>query len=58
MTDGGFVRGISNIVPTPCMPSGALDVDSLGALIEFVIGTGVSGVTVLGLRTPGHVQVD
>ena len=48
MTDGDFLRGVFNIVPTPFGPSGALDERSLEELIEFVIGTGVDGVTVLG----------
>lgn len=42
------LRGIFNIVPTPFDGTGELDESSLARLIEFVIGTGVSGVTVLG----------
>jgi len=42
------LRGIFNIVPTPFDAAGELDEDSLATLIEFVIGTGVSGVTILG----------
>ena len=43
-----YLRGIYNIVPTPFAASGALDEASLARLIEFVIGTGVDGVTILG----------
>lgn len=48
MTQGGFLRGIYNIVPTPFDAAGNLDEASLERLIEFVIGTGVDGITVLG----------
>ena len=47
-TPAEYLRGIFNIVPTPFDATGALDEDSLARLIEFVVGTGVSGVTVLG----------
>jgi 4-hydroxy-tetrahydrodipicolinate synthase len=47
-TPSEYLRGIFNIVPTPFDTTGALDEGSLARLIEFVIGTGVSGVTVLG----------
>jgi 4-hydroxy-tetrahydrodipicolinate synthase len=48
MTEPVVLRGIFNIVPTPFDADGELDEASLSRLIEFVIGTGVSGVTVLG----------
>lgn len=48
MIDGSFLRGIFNIVPTPFDASGGLDTDSLARLVDFVVGTGVSGITVLG----------
>ena len=41
-------RGIYNIVPTPFDESGAIDKESLRRLIDFVIGTGVDGLTILG----------
>ncbi len=47
--DGTFLRGVYNIVPTPFADSGELDEPSLARLIEFVIRTGVSGVTILGV---------
>ncbi len=42
------MQGIYNIVPTPFDESGAIDEASLARLIEFVIGTGVDGLTILG----------
>jgi 4-hydroxy-tetrahydrodipicolinate synthase len=44
-----WLRGVWNIVPTPFDASGALDEDSFARLIDFVIATGVDGVTVLGV---------
>jgi 4-hydroxy-tetrahydrodipicolinate synthase len=41
--------GVWNIVPTPFTPSGDLDVPSIRRLTEFVIGTGVDGLTILGV---------
>jgi 4-hydroxy-tetrahydrodipicolinate synthase len=48
MKDTAFLSGIFNIVPTPFDASGALDEASLRRLVDFVVDTGVSGVTVLG----------
>jgi 4-hydroxy-tetrahydrodipicolinate synthase len=42
------VQGIYNIVPTPFDESGAVDEASLRRLIDFVIETGVDGLTILG----------
>ena len=42
------MHGIYNIVPTPFGQSGAIDEVSLERLIDFVIGTGVDGLTILG----------
>ncbi len=42
------MQGIYNIVPTPFDESGAVDGTSLRRLIDFVIGTGVDGLTILG----------
>lgn len=44
----GEMEGIYNIVPTPFDESGAIDEPSLRRLIDFIIGTGVDGLTVLG----------
>jgi 4-hydroxy-tetrahydrodipicolinate synthase len=41
--------GVWNIVPTPFLPDGALDEASLATLAEFVVATGVAGMTVLGV---------
>jgi 4-hydroxy-tetrahydrodipicolinate synthase len=43
------LRGVFNIVPTPFRDDGALDEGSLARLIEFVIGCGIDGVTILGV---------
>jgi 4-hydroxy-tetrahydrodipicolinate synthase len=42
------MRGIYNILPTPFDESGAVDEASLRRLVDFVIGTGVDGLTILG----------
>ena len=42
------MHGIFNIVPTPFDESGAVDERSLRRLIDFVIDTGVDGLTILG----------
>jgi 4-hydroxy-tetrahydrodipicolinate synthase len=42
------MQGIYNIVPTPFDESGLIDETSLRRLIDFVIGTGVDGLTILG----------
>ena len=42
------MQGIYNIVPTPFDESGAIDEPSLRRLIDFVIDTGVDGLTILG----------
>jgi len=44
-----FLRGVWTILPTPFAPDGALDEPSLGRLVEFVIGRGVQGLTILGV---------
>jgi 4-hydroxy-tetrahydrodipicolinate synthase len=41
--------GVWNIVPTPFTPSGDLDITSVRRLTDFVIGTGVDGLTILGV---------
>ncbi len=42
------MQGIYNIMPTPFDESGAIDEPSLRRLTDFVIGTGVDGLTILG----------
>ena len=58
------MQGIHNIMPTPFDASGEIDEPSLRRLVEFVIGTGVDGLTILGflgeaakLSEPERAQV-
>lgn len=43
------MRGVWCIVPTPFQADGSLDTASLRTLADFVIGTGVDGMTILGV---------
>jgi 4-hydroxy-tetrahydrodipicolinate synthase len=43
------LRGVWNIVPTPFRDDSSLDEDSIGSLVEFLVGTRVDGITVLGV---------
>jgi len=43
------LRGVWNIVPTPFRDDASLDEESIPTLVDFVIGTGVDGMTVLGV---------
>lgn len=47
MTD--YLTGIYNITPTPFHPDGSLDEPSLRRLTSFTYGTGVNGMTILGV---------
>jgi 4-hydroxy-tetrahydrodipicolinate synthase len=47
------LSGVWNIVPTPFLPSGDLDEPSLATLAEFVVATGVTGMTILGVLGEG-----
>lgn len=49
MTDTERLRGVWNILPTPFADDGSLDEASVRSLVDFVIGTGVDGLTVLGV---------
>jgi 4-hydroxy-tetrahydrodipicolinate synthase len=42
-------HGVWNIVPTPFDDDGNVDLESVATLVDFVIGTGVTGITVLGI---------
>lgn len=42
-------RGVFVIAATPFKPSGELDLDSTDSLVDFYLGHGVSGMTVLGI---------
>jgi 4-hydroxy-tetrahydrodipicolinate synthase len=44
-----YLTGIYNITPTPFQPDGALDEASLRRLTAFTRGTGVNGMTILGV---------
>jgi 4-hydroxy-tetrahydrodipicolinate synthase len=44
-----YLEGIYNITPTPFQPDGSLDEASLAQLTEFIISTGVHGMTILGV---------
>jgi 4-hydroxy-tetrahydrodipicolinate synthase len=46
---GDALAGVWNIVPTPFTPSAELDLAGVARLTEFVIGTGVAGLTILGV---------
>lgn len=41
--------GLWNIVPTPFDDTGVIDTASIDTLVEFVIGSGVTGMTILGV---------
>ncbi|MBA2380853.1 MAG: dihydrodipicolinate synthase family protein [Chloroflexi bacterium] len=41
--------GVWNIVPTPFLPDGTLDERSLATLANFVLATGVTGMTILAV---------
>ncbi|OGO53673.1 MAG: hypothetical protein A2V85_08030 [Chloroflexi bacterium RBG_16_72_14] len=43
------LRGVWNIVPTPFLPDGGLDLASVPGLVSFVRATGVDGITILGV---------
>src|SRR4029079_4294590 len=43
------LRGVWNIVPTPFREDASLDEDGVRTMVEFVIGTRVDGMTVLGV---------
>jgi 4-hydroxy-tetrahydrodipicolinate synthase len=49
MDGGAGLTGVFNILTTPFLPDGALDLVSLRGLTEAVVGAGVDGVTVLGV---------
>ncbi len=44
-----MLAGIYPIVPTPFHETGALDVESIGTLTEFMVGCGVDGLAILGV---------
>jgi 4-hydroxy-tetrahydrodipicolinate synthase len=50
--------GIFHILATPFTDDGALDVDGLPRLVEAVLATGVTGITVLGIAGEAHRLTD
>ena len=49
MTGIDQLRGVWNIVPTPFRDDASLDEDGIRSLVDFVVRTGVDGMTVLGV---------
>jgi 4-hydroxy-tetrahydrodipicolinate synthase len=49
MENADYLKGIYVIAPTPFEPDGSLDEASLRRLTDFVIGTGIHGMTILGV---------
>jgi 4-hydroxy-tetrahydrodipicolinate synthase len=47
------LRGVWNIVPTPFHPDEELDPESLRTLTDFVVASGVDGMTILGVLGEG-----
>jgi 4-hydroxy-tetrahydrodipicolinate synthase len=47
------LQGVWNIVPTPFLPDEELDLQSLRTLTDFVVGSGVDGMTILGVLGEG-----
>jgi len=50
--------GVFHILATPFADDGALDVDGLPRLVEAVLATGVSGLTILGIAGEAHRLTD
>ncbi len=50
--------GVWNIVPTPFHPDEELDLPSLRTLTDFVVGSGVDGMTILGVLGEGAKVTD
>ena len=50
--------GVWNILPTPFTAAGDLDIAGIGRLTEFVIGTGIDGLTILGVMGEAHKLSD
>ena len=49
MENFDYLKGVYNITPTPFQSDGSLDEASLAQLTNFIIGTGVDGMTILGV---------
>ena len=46
--------GIYHILATPFLDDGALDVEGLPRLVDAVLGSGVAGITILGIAGEAH----
>lgn len=46
--------GVYTICPTPFSADGALDLDSIGTLVEFQVAAGVTGLAILGFLGEAH----
>jgi 4-hydroxy-tetrahydrodipicolinate synthase len=49
MPKHAFLHGTYTIAPTPFHPDGALDEASLAGMVDFLVGLGVQGITILGV---------
>ncbi len=49
MNTYSYLKGVYNIMPTPFLPDGTLDVASLKTLTDFNIAQSVDGMTILGV---------
>lgn len=49
MSDFEYLRGVYNIAPTPFHSDGEVEEESIRTLTDFVVGTGVNGITILGV---------
>ena len=52
------LSGVWNIVPTPFLPDEELDLRFLGTLTDFVVASGVDGMTILGVLGEGAKVTD
>src|SRR2546428_89843 len=50
--------GIFHILATPFLDDGALDVEGLPRLVDAVLGSGVTGITILGIAGEAHRLTD
>src|SRR5882724_3829400 len=50
--------GISHILATPFLDDGALDAEGIPRLVDAVLGTRVTGITILGIAGEAHRLTD
>ena len=50
--------GIYHILATPFLDDGALDVEGIPRLVDAVLGSGVTGITILGIAGEAHRLTD